>query len=109
MTHNRTNRGRHAAEHQESSLILLFGYLLQPLDSLAIKRLRNRNMRHTRGRRRAVPMFFARGYPDHIARPNFVFRPAVRLHPTVTGRDDERLAERMRVPRGARARLERDE
>src|SRR3954469_8753463 len=92
----RTNPGRHAAEHQESSLILLFGYLLHPLDSLPIKRLGNRDMRHARGRRCAVPMLLAWWNPDHIARPDFVFRTTFRLNPPVPSRNDQSLTERMR-------------
>ena len=54
-------------------------------------------------------MLFARRNPDDVAGPDFFFRTALALHPAMTRRDDERLAERMRVPRGARAGLEGDD
>ncbi len=46
--------------------------------------------------------------PDHIARTDFVDRAALALGQTAAGRDDENLAERMRVPCGTSAGLERD-
>src|SRR5206468_994670 len=64
-------------------------------------------MRHRRGRRCAMPMLFARRAPDHIAGPDDLDRAAPALHEAAAGRDDERLAERMRVPITARAWLER--
>src|SRR3954454_2920102 len=41
-------------------------------------------------------------------RPDFLDRPALGLDPAESRRDDQRLAKRMCVPSGARARLERD-
>jgi hypothetical protein len=65
-------------------------------------------MRHGRSGCGAVPMFFAWREPDHIAGMNFFHRPAFALDPTATGGNDQRLPQRMRVPGGARARLECD-
>src|SRR5215218_8988328 len=42
------------------------------------------------------------------AGPDFLDRSALSLGPAEPRRDDQRLTKRMRVPRGARARLERD-
>jgi hypothetical protein len=97
------------ARHEELSLILLFGYLLQRVDRLSIKRLGNRDMRHAEGCGRTVPMLFAWRNPYDVAQPDFFFRTTLVLHPPMTARDDEGLAERMCVPRGARPGLEGDE
>src|SRR5262245_3174582 len=53
-------------------------------------------------------MLFAGRKPDHVTGPDFLDWPAFALSPAAAGRDDQRLAERMRVPRRARARLESD-
>ena len=91
-----------------SAPVLLVADLLQPIDVLAVLKFRDGDMRH-RGRRRcSMPMPQAGREPDDIAGPDFLDRPALRLCPAEPGRDDQRLAERMRVPRTARARLERD-
>lgn len=55
-----------------------------------------------------MPMLHATRNPDHIAWPDFFDWRAFELDPAETGRDDQRLAEWVRVPRGAGARLERD-
>jgi hypothetical protein len=55
-----------------------------------------------------VPMLLAGRNPDHVARPDFLDRPAPALHPAAAGRHDQGLAERMRVPCRARAGLEGD-
>ena len=54
-----------------------------------------------------MPMLDARRYPDDVAGPDFLDRAAPVLAQADARRDDQRLAERMRVPGGARARLER--
>ena len=46
--------------------------------------------------------------PDHVAGPDLLDRAALALRPAAAGGDDQRLPERMRVPCGARARLEGD-
>ena len=63
---------------------------------------------HGRGRRGPVPVLLARREPDHVARPDLLDRPAPALRPAAAGGDDQRLAERVRVPRRAGAGLERD-
>ena len=61
------------------------------------------------GRRRsAMPVLLPGREPDHVARPDLLDRSALALHPAAAGGDDQRLAQRMGVPRGARARLEGD-
>ena len=61
-----------------------------------------------RGRRRAVPVLLAGREPDDVAGPDLLDRAALALRPAAAGGDDQRLAERMRVPGGARAGLEGD-
>src|SRR5262249_25266744 len=55
------------------------------------------------------PMLFAGRKPDDIAWPDFLFRATLTLRPAAAIGDDQRLAQRMRVPGGARARLEGDD
>ena len=54
-----------------------------------------------------MPMFFVRRKPNNIAWPDFFNTSAFALGPAETGGDNQRLAERMRMPGGARTRLER--
>jgi hypothetical protein len=86
--------------------VLLIADLFQPVDYLAVLLFLNGDVRHGRGWRGAVPMFLARREPDHVTRVDFLNRSAPALCPAATGRDDERLAERVRVPRSPRAWLE---
>ena len=54
-------------------------------------------------------MLFAGREPHDIAGADFLNRAAFALHPAATGRNDQRLAERMRMPGRARTGLEGDE
>jgi hypothetical protein len=56
---------------------------------------------------RAVPVSLFRRAPDHIAGTNFDFLLAFTLYPATARGDNERLPQRMPVPRGVRARLKR--
>jgi hypothetical protein len=53
-------------------------------------------------------MFFAGLKPDDIARPDFLDGTTPTLHAPDAASDDQRLAERMRVPGGPGGRLESD-
>src|SRR5690349_24059306 len=88
--------------------VLLGGDLLHPLDHLAVERLLDRDVRHGGGRRGTVPVLLAGWEPDHVARPNLFDRPTPALRPTAAGRHDEHLAQRVGVPSGASAGLERN-
>src|SRR3954468_13899011 len=55
-----------------------------------------------------MPVFFARRKPHHITRPDLLDRAAQPLHTAAARDDDQRLSERMRVPRGPSTRFERD-
>src|SRR5579863_2523872 len=85
--------------------VLFVADLLQPVNSLAIQLLLDGEMRHGGGRRGPVPVLLARCEPDHVARPNLLDRAAPALRPAASGNHDQRLAQRMSVPRGPRARL----
>ena len=87
---------------------MLISYLLEPFYSFPLQRLLNRDMTHRVRWHRAVPMFFVRRKPDHVARPDFLDRSAFALRPAQTGRDDQRLTEWMGMPCRAGAGLEGD-
>src|SRR5215210_3075590 len=88
-----------------ASLVLLISDLLQPVDGLTVELFLNGDVRHGRGRRRAVPVLLVRWEPDDVARPDFLDRAALALSKAEPGRHDERLPEWVRVPCRASARL----
>ena len=80
--------------------------LLQPVDHPSVRLLLNRDMGHCSSRRGAVPMLLAGRDRDDVTRPNLLDRTTRALHAAAAGSDNQRLAQRMRVPRRPRARLE---
>ena len=52
-----------------------------------------------------MPVFLAWGKPNDVAWPNVFDWPAITLYPAASGSDNQRLSERMCVPRSACARL----
>jgi len=54
-----------------------------------------------------MPVLLAGRKPHNIAGADLLDRSAFSLSPSATRRDDERLSERVRVPRRPRTRLER--
>ena len=89
-------------------MVLFVADLFHPLDDLAIERFLNGDVGHGCCRRSPMPVLQSWREPDHITVPDLLDRAALALRPTNTGCDNQRLTERMRVPRGARTRLERD-
>src|SRR5437764_12935788 len=87
--------------------ILFVADLLHPVDGLAVEPFLNRDVRHRSGRCGAVPMLLARREPDHIAGSNLLDWPGPAPRASEAGRHNERLAQRVCMPRGPRARLER--
>ena len=85
--------------------IFLIAYLFQPLDDLAVERLLNCDVAHAGCRRRPVPMFFAGRAHDDIAGADFRLRTAPTLHPAAASGNDQPLAQRVGMPRGAGARV----
>src|SRR3954468_17145749 len=86
--------------------VLRVGDVLHPVDHLPVERFLNGDVRHRRGGRRAVPVLLVRRAPDHVPGPDLLHRAPFALHEAEAGGDDERLAEWMGVPRGARTGLE---
>src|SRR5205823_8825115 len=86
--------------------VFLVGHLLQPVDDFAVERLLDRDMAHAGRCGGAVPVPLAGRTHDHVAGADFAFGAAPALHPAGTGGDDQSLAQRMGVPRGASARFE---
>src|SRR5215469_13289379 len=91
-----------------SRKILLIGYLLHPIHKLAVECLLDGDVSHACGGRCAVPVAMIRRTPDDIARADLRDRASFTLRPAAAGGDNERLAERVRMPGGARAGLECD-
>src|SRR5260370_31933903 len=79
---------------QPLSLILFVADLFHPVDGLAVKVFQNGDVRHRRASSGSVPILLTRRAPDHIARPNFLFRATLALHPPTSGCDYQGLAER---------------
>src|SRR4051812_29125413 len=92
-----------------SPAVLLIGDVLHPVDGLAVALLLNGDMTHPRAGRGPVPVLLAGWKPDHVTRPDFLDWPALALRPSNARGDDQRLAERVRVPRRPCARLEGDQ
>ena len=55
-----------------------------------------------------MPVFLAGREPDHVTGSDLLDRSTFALSPAAARRNDQRLAERMRVPCSSRARLERN-
>src|SRR3954452_17278105 len=83
--------------------------MLEPLDRLAVEGFLDRQMRHRRGRRGAMPVLFPRGKPDGVAGTDLLDRSALALRQPQAGDDEQRLTERMGVPGSAGAGLEGDQ
>src|ERR1019366_9502738 len=73
-------------EHRPSArLVLIVADLFQPVHGLAIEPLLNRDVRHRRGGRRAVPVFLAGRKPDHVTGPDLLDGPSPTLRATGAG------------------------
>src|SRR5271165_5477752 len=88
--------------------VLLVRHLLQPGHCGAVLHLSDGDMRHGAVRRRAVPVLLVRGEPDDVSGSYLLDRAAVALHMAEPGDDQQRLAERVRVPCGPGAWFERN-
>src|SRR5215831_14757885 len=101
-------QGPKAGKGSASPAVLLVRDFFHPIDGLAVERFLNGNVRHRRGWRRAVPVLLARRKPNDIARTDFLNAAALALHPAAARRDDQSLAQGVRMPGRTRARLECD-
>jgi len=89
--------------------VLFVADFFHPIHGLAIELFLNGNVSHRGNRGGAVPVLLAGRKPDDVARPNFFNRSSPALHPTKAGCDDEGLAQRVGVPGGSSAGLERND
>ena len=62
---------------QDSLPILLFAHVLHPRYRAAVELFLNRDVRHRRGGRGAVPVFFIRREPNDVAGANLFDRSAI--------------------------------
>src|SRR4051794_28919708 len=88
------------------SSVLLVGDVFEPVDGLAVELLLDGDVGHRRRGRRAVPVLFAGGEPHDVTGANLFNGSAPALDAAGPGGHDQRLAERMGMPRGACAWLE---
>src|SRR6188768_209048 len=91
-----------------SAAILLRRHVLEPIDRLAVELLVDRDVRHGRLWCCAMPVLLTWRKRDDITRPDVFDGPAPTLRAPSARRDDERLPQRMRMPRCPGARFERD-
>src|SRR6266496_3869451 len=87
------------------ALILRITHLFHPFNKLTVELFLNRDVRHRRHCRGAMPMLLAGGDPDHVAWPDLFDGSGFALNQAAAGGDDQRLPERMSMPCSARARL----
>ena len=87
---------------------MFVGDLLHPLHGYAIELFLYGDVRHRCIRRSAVPVFHSRWNPDNIALSNLLARASPLLNPARAFRDDQDLAERVRMSCAPRTGLERN-
>src|SRR5262249_44843107 len=97
---------RTEASAAERRPVLRVGDVLHPGDVAAVERLLHGDVDHRGLGRGPVPVLFIRRDPHGIARADLTHRAAPQLDAADAGDDVQGLAERMGVPRRARAGLE---
>src|SRR5665213_3337626 len=88
--------------------VMFIADVLHPVHGFTVQPFLNGDVRHRGCLGGAVPVLLAGREPDHVARTNVFDRPAPALRESAARRHEQRLPERMRVPRGSGAGLERD-
>src|SRR6266705_2572675 len=86
--------------------VFVITHLFHPIHGVSVELLCNRDVRHGRSRRSAVPMLLTWRAPHNVARSNLLDRTSPALHETATGCDDQNLTPRMRMPCCSSARFE---
>ena len=81
--------------------------LFHPVDNFTVELFLNGDVRHGDGRRSSMPVLLAGREPNHVTGMDFLDRASPALCPAAAGRDNESLAERMRMPCRPRTRLKR--
>src|SRR6266480_2638911 len=82
--------------------------MFHPVDDFTVERFLNGDVCHGCGGRGAMPMLLVRRKPNNITWPDFLDRTSCTLCASAPGCDDQRLTERMGVPRSASTRFEGD-
>src|SRR5687768_12143458 len=90
-----------------TSFVLFCGHVFQPIHGLAIELFLDSDVGHRRGGRRTVPVLLAWRNPYDVPGPDLLDGSAPTLRATDTGRHNQRLTQRVRVPCRPGARLER--
>src|SRR5665647_1870815 len=75
-------------------LVLLGADVFHPVDHFAVEFFLDGDVGHGGGGGGAVPMFFARGEPHHIAGADLLDRSTFTLRPAESRRNDQRLSQR---------------
>lgn len=88
--------------------VLFLADVLHPIHNPPASTLLNRDVGHCSGRRGTMPMPLSGRKPDNIAGVNLLNRTALPLDPPASRRDNQCLAEGMRMPRRSRSWLKRD-
>ncbi|MNL03873.1 hypothetical protein D3C87_1244210 [compost metagenome] len=90
--------GRRRWRHRIMGTVLIIGDLLQPIHTLAVDRAGHGQVSHGARGCGTVPMIDARRADDHVARMDFLYRPAPFLGQADTGDHHQTLACRMGMP-----------
>src|SRR4051794_21656544 len=93
---------------QLSGKILLVRHMLHPRHRRTVRRFLDRDVRYGARAGSSMPVLVAGRAPDDIAAANFDALFSFALSPADASSDDQRLAERMRMPSRSRAGLEGD-
>src|SRR5262245_28705199 len=88
--------------------ILFVRDFLQPIDGLAAHSFLNRDVRHRRRRRGAMPVLLVWRKPHNVSSLDLLDGPSPALRAAAARRHDERLAQWVRMPRRPGAGIERD-
>src|SRR5579859_8101955 len=88
-----------------AALILFVIDVFHPVHNLTVELFLNGDVRHRCGWCGSMPMLLPGRKPYHITGPDFFDQATPTLYAPAAGRDDQSLAERMRVPCCPRARL----
>src|SRR3989441_5425387 len=87
--------------------VFVITHLFHPIHGFSVELLCNRDVRHGRSRRSAVPMLLTWRAPHNLPRSNLLDRTSPTLYETGTRCDDQNLTARMRMPSCSSARFER--
>src|SRR5664279_517390 len=92
-------------DYASFAAVLCVADLLHPIDNFPVQAFLDRDVRHCRGWRSAVPVLLRGREPYHISGPNLLHRSTFPLTSSASRRHDQRLPQRMRMPCRSCARL----